>query len=227
MRKSVYIALIAVFAALHVVLYTFSFSLWRNWAIYLEPIEGIILGPWAGFLAAFLGSGIGRLVVPTPDWMFGIIAEPIGVLAVGFLSKGNWKPVIGIYAVMLGGYFLHPFGRGFPLWTILDVLLAFALIYPVSRLSRNMLATNKKRLSISLVLVSFIGTATDALVRIFLLVPGGLYAFFGWPPELVYDIFVAGAAWSYVEDVLVVLTSFLVGVPIIIALRKFIRDFRQ
>ncbi len=226
-RKSVFVALIAVFASLHAVLYTFSFGLWRNWAIYLEPVEGIILGPWAGFLTAFLGAGIGRLVVPAPDWMFGIVAEPVGVLAVGFLSKGNWKPVMGVYSVMLGAYFLHPYGRWFPLWTILDVLLGFALIYPVAKLSRKMLDSNKKRMSSSLVLVSFIGTATDALGRIFLLVPVGLYAFFGWSPELVFDIFVAGAAWSYVEDVLVVLVSFLVGVPIIIALRKFMWQLKE
>ncbi len=205
MRRSLWIALIAVFAALHVVLYTFSFTLWRNWAIYLEPIEGIILGPWAGFLAAFLGSSIGRLIIPTPDWMFGIIAEPIGVLAVGFLAKGQWKPVAGLYASMLAAYFLHPFGRWFPLWTILDVLLAFALVYPVARLSRNMLDSNKKYLSVSVVFISFIGTATDSLTRIFLLVPGGLYMLLGWPPEAVFGLFVAGAAWSYVEDTLVIL----------------------
>ena len=32
-------ALVGVFSALHVILHTISFGLWRNWAIYLEPIE--------------------------------------------------------------------------------------------------------------------------------------------------------------------------------------------
>jgi hypothetical protein len=220
MRKSLWVTLTAVFAALHAVLYTFSFGLWRNWAIYLEPLEGIILGPWAGFFAAFFGSGIGRMVKPTPDWMFGVIAEPIGVLAAGFLAKRQWKPVIGLYGAMLTAYFVHPFGRWFPLWTILDVLLALILIYPTARLSRNMLESDPKRLSLSLVFISFIGTVTDSLTRIFLLVPGGLYLFLGWPPEAVFDAFVLGAAWSYVEDILVVLVSFLVAVPILFALRK-------
>jgi predicted membrane protein len=222
MRKSLRVALTAVFAALHVVLYTLSFGLWRSWAIYLEPLEGIVLGPWAGSFAALLGSGIGRMIRPISDWMFGVIAEPMGVLAVGFLAKGRWKPVIGLYVVMLTAYFAHPFGRWFPLWTILDVLLALVLIYPTARLSRNILGNNLKHLCASLALVSFIGTVTDSLTRIFLLVPGGFYLLLGWPPEAVFDAFFFGAGWSYVEDVLVVLTSFLVGVPTLLALRKFL-----
>jgi len=225
MRKSLWVALTAVFAALHAVLYTFSFGLWRNWAIYLEPIEGIILGPWAGFLAALFGGGIGRLINPVPEWMFGMIAEPVGVLVVGFLAKGRWKPVAGIYAVMLVAYFVHPFGRWFPLWTILDILLAFILIYPAAKLSPKMFESNPKRLPISLVFISLIGTVADSLTRVFLLVPGGLYLFLGWPPEAVFDAFVVGAAWSYVEDILVVVVSLLVCVPILLALRK-IPDFK-
>ena len=224
MRKSLWVALTAVFAALHAVLYLFPFGLWRNWAIYLEPIEGIILGPWAGFLAAFFGGGIGRLVNPIPDWMFGIIAEPIGVLAVGFLARGRWKPVAGGYAVMLTSYFAHPFGRWFPLWTVLDILLAFILIYPAAKLSPNIFHSNTKRLPVSLVLISFIGTVTDSLTRVFLLVPVGLYQLF-FTPEDVLHVFIAGAALSYVEDLSVVLVSLLVCVPIILALRK-LPDFK-
>jgi hypothetical protein len=220
MQKSLWVTLIGLFAAFHAVLYTLSFGLWRNWTIYLEPLEGIILGPWAGFFAAFIGSGVGRIIKPVPEWMFGTIAEPIGVLAVGFLAEKRWKQVAALYAVMLIPYFVHPFGRWFPLWTILDVLLAFILIYPAAKLSRNIFGNNHKQIPLSLILISFIGTATDSLTRIFLLVPGRLYLLLGWPPEGIYEAFVAGAAWSYVEDLLVVFVSFLVGVPILLALRK-------
>lgn len=54
----------------------------------------------------------------------------------------------------------------------------------------------------------------------FLLVPIGLYNFFGWSPEVVYGVFVEGAAVSYIEDTLVVAIALLVGVPLVIALRK-------
>jgi len=214
------IALASTFAACHVTLYFLSFGLWRNWAIYLEPIEGIILGPWVGFCAAVLGSVIGRMIKPIDFWMFGIIAEPLGVLACGFLSRGRWKPVFVIYAVMLAAYFAHPFGRWLPFWTILDILLAFVLVYPVAKMSRNLFEQNLKHLPISLVLLSFVGTVTDALTRVFLFIPAGLYTLFGLTPAAVYSTFVLGAIDSYVEDLLVVVVSFLVGFPILVTLRR-------
>lgn len=220
MQRSLKIGLISTFAAFHVTLYFLSFGLWRNWAIYLEPIEGIILGPWAGFLAAFLGSLIARMITPNDFWMFGIVAEPLGVLACGFLARGRWKPVFVIYAVMLGAYFVHPFGRWLPFWTILDILLAFVLVYPVAKMAGNLFEQNLKRLPASMILLSFVGSATDALTRVFLLIPAGLYTLFGLSPGAVYSTFVMGAIDSYVEDVLVVVVSFLVGVPILVTLRR-------
>ena len=192
MQRSLKIGLISTFAAFHTTLYLLSFPLWRNWAIYLEPIEGIILGPWSGFLAALLGSVIARAIKPTDFWMFGIVAEPLGVLACGFLARGSWKPVFVIYAVMLVAYFAHPFGRWLPFWTILDVLLAFLLVYPVAKIVGNLFEQNLRRLPVSLALLSFVGTATDALTRVFLFIPVGLYTLFGLTPGGVYSAFVMG-----------------------------------
>ena len=39
-------------------------------------------------------------------------------------------------------------------------------------------------------------------------------------PDGVYAMFVLGAIDSYIEDALVVLVSFVVGVPLVLALRK-------
>jgi hypothetical protein len=223
MRKTFQLSLTAVFAALHAVLYFVSFGLWRNWAIYIESIEGIILGPRIGFLAAFLGSSIARMARPDSLWMFGIIAEPVSVLAAGFLAQTRWKPVLALYALMLIPYFVHPFGRAFPLWTIMDILLALVLIYPAAKLSKNLFKTDVKKLTIALVLISFVCTTTDSLTRVFLLVPCGFYNMFpglfgGF--EGLYLMFVGAAADSYVEDLIVVIVSFLVGVPLLIGLLK-------
>ncbi len=214
------IALVGVFATLHVVLYLVSIDLWRNWSIYLEPLEGIILGPWVGFLSALVGSVIARAVKPTDFWMFGIIAEPVGVLACGLIAKGKWKPLLALYAVMLGAYFIHPLGRWLPIWTILDILLALALIYPVTKIYINLFKEDIRRLAFLTSLIAFIGTVTDALTRIFLLVPMGLHMVFLWFPETVYYVFVVGAVGSYIEDLIVVLVSFLIGGPILAMIRK-------
>jgi len=220
MRKSLQLSLIAVFGALHAVLYFMSFGLWRNWAIYIESIEGIILGPQAGFLAALIGSSIARTVRPDAFWMFGIIAEPVSVLMAGFLAHGKWKPVLATYVIMLSAYFIHPYGRQLPLWTILDILAALIIIYPVAKLGSWLFGTGLRRLAIALVLVSFVCIATDALVRVFLLVPCGLYSLFFENFESFQTVFIAGAASSYIEDIIVAFVAFLAGVPLLVAASK-------
>lgn len=224
--RSFQVSLTAVFAALHAVLYFMSFGLWRNWGIYLESIEGIILGPKLGFTTALIGSSIARMIRPDEFWMFGIIAEPISVLAAGLLARAKWKPVLVLYAVTLSAYFIHPYGNPFgqslPLWTILDVLLAFFLIYPTAKLGGNLFNMNFKRLPFKLILISFVCIATDSLIRIFLLIPCGLYALFTYFStfESLSAIFVEAAAASYIEDLIVIIVSFTVGVPLLISLLK-------
>jgi hypothetical protein len=220
MRKSLQWSLIAIFAALHAVLYFISFGLWRNWGIYLEPIEAIILGPKIGFSAAFVGGSIARFAKPDSFWMFGIIAEPVSVLVAGFLARNRWKPVLAVYVIMLSAYFIHPFGRELPLWTILDIIFALLLIYPAARFSRNLFSTDFKRLPMALVLISFVTIATDSLVRVFLLVPCGLYGLFFESFNDLYFVFVGAAIDSYIEDLIVVIVSFLVGVPLMMSLLK-------
>jgi len=223
MRKSLQVSLASVFAALHAMLYFVSFGLWRNWGIYLEPLEGIILGPKIGFFAAFVGSLTARMIKPDAFWMFGVIAEPLSVLAAGFLSKGEWKPVLAMYTVMLSAYFLHPFGRALPFWTILDILFALVLTFPAAKLGVNLFKGNVRRLSIALALVSFVCIATDSLLRVFLLVPCGLHTLFFTSFEGLYAVFVGAAFDSYVEDVIVVVISFLVGTPLLLSTSKLLR----
>ena len=224
--RSFQISLTAIFAALHAVLYFMSFGLWRNWGIYLESIEGIILGPKLGFTTALIGSLIARMIRPDEFWMFGIIAEPVSVLVASLLAKTKWKPVLGLYAVTLLTYFIHPygnpFGQGLPIWTILDVLFAFLLIYPAAKFGGKLFNMNFKRLPIKVSLISFVCIATDSLIRIFLLIPCGLYNLFTYFStfESLYAIFVEAAAASYVEDLIVVIVSFTVGVPLLISLLK-------
>jgi hypothetical protein len=186
----------------------------------LIPIEGIILGPYAGIVSAFIGSTVSRAIKPTDLWMFGIIAEPIGVLASGLLAKRSWKPLTVLYALMLAAYFIHPFGTWFPIWTILDVLIGLILIYPICKLFKSPYMEEPKRLTILIPMIAFISIVTDALARIFLLIPVRLYELLAWTPEVVYYIFLFGAIDSFVEDILVVAVSFIVGIPLLMALKK-------
>jgi len=220
LRVSQKIALTAVFAALHAVLFLPG-GAWRSLVIYLMPIEGIVLGPSVGFVAALIGSTVARLIKPDIFWMFGIIAEPIGVAAAGLLSKGRWKEVQLTYSVMLGAYFLHPYGRMLPLWTVLDLLIAFALVYPVSRIGTWVWAEQTKKFAAALLLIAFVSTVADSMTRVFLLIPCRLYDFFGLSYDvLAYEWFIPGAVGSYIEDCLVSVVTFTAGIPLLLSLRK-------
>jgi len=215
---------IAVFAAFHATLYLISPPfLWRNWAIYLSPIEGMVLGPWAGFISALIGSTLGRVLLPSPLWMFGIIAEPLSVMTAGFLTRGKWQPVIALYAVMFTAYLISPVGQSLPLWPMLDTIVAVCLVYPAAKLGKNLFSKNWELLPVSLVLVSFVTVVTDGLTRVFLFIPGGLYSsVLGLSPAATATAFIAGGIDSFIEDTFVVLISVFVGFPILLALRNFL-----
>jgi hypothetical protein len=152
--------------------------------------------------------------------MFGIFAEPLSVLAAGFLVRGAWKPVAAIYAVIFSAYFASPLGRGLPVWPLADALIALCLIYPAAKLSKNLFSENVRLLPLSLAIVSFITVATDGLARVFLLVPAGLYSLFFATQDAVFSAFVSGGVESFIEDVLVIIVSIVVGIPIVLSLRK-------
>jgi hypothetical protein len=187
------------------------------------PIEGVVLGPSIGFSAALLGSTIARLIKPSVWWMFGVVAEPIGVLAAGLLAKGRWKEIMAIYGFMLTAYFIHPYGRMLPLWTILDLIIALVLIYPVSKFSKKMWRNQSTLFPALLLPIAFISTVADSMTRVFLLVPGGLYQVFGLTYEaLAYEWFIPSAVGSYIEDLLVSVETLIVGVPLLMSLRRIL-----
>jgi hypothetical protein len=220
MQRSLQVSLVATFGALHATLYFLSFGLWRNWGIYLAPVEAIVLGPSYGFTAALIGSLTARLIRPDPFWMFGIIAEPASVLFTGFLVKGRWKPVLLSYGAMLVLYFLNPEGIILPVWTIADVLIAALLIYPIAQLSNRFTTMKLKAFSSFLALVSFVCVATDSLLRIFMFIPCGLYNLYAIDSNTLYGIFVGAAVNSFVEDLIAVAVSVSVCVPLIMTLLK-------
>ena len=179
-RRSLEIALIGVFGALHAVL-TMIPGIWRSWMILIDPIEGILLGSKAGFVAALIGSIFGRAfrLRSFLGFIFGL-AEPVGAMVAGLIFRGRWRIVMLIYGSMLGAYFLHPLGRILPVWCLWDIYIAFGTI-PLSPLVIRLLKKrrNLKGLTPSLILASFIGIEADVLMRIFLFIPMEFYKLMG------------------------------------------------
>jgi len=133
------IALISVFAALHVivsrmpgipVIGTESGKI--ELTVVLVPVTGIILGPWIGGLAAFLGNFVAWLIPATTFYgMLNLPTGPIGAIVAGALArndkKSNWKVAALILLVLNALWYISPPGIEVPYYPFLH-LGALALI---------------------------------------------------------------------------------------------------
>ncbi len=224
-RRSLYVAVVAVLAALHIVLsYAPPLVGFRRMSIAMEPLEGIIAGPYLGFLSAVIGWIGGRFVRPDGVWienLFGI-AEATGALGAGFLVARKWYLTAGLYAFLLLVFLTHPLAAKIPLWTLWDTYLGLAAVFPAAFLLRRIhdVKSDKSRLVPAVALVAFASVELDSMVRIFMLIVGGLYKAYPIPVDLLAGVFVLGAFQTPVEAAYSILASVLVGVPALVALEK-------
>jgi hypothetical protein len=115
-RRTKAIATIAIFSALYSVLRILptvpmigaqgaSFSV----SDVIAPIYGILLGPYVGGVTVIIGTFLG-MALGKPVIFLGLDFLPalINAVALGFLVKRKWWPVVGLYAVLLAGFLLNP-----------------------------------------------------------------------------------------------------------------------
>ena len=177
-----------------------------------------------GFLAATIGWIGGRFVRPDGFWienLFGI-AEAVGALGAGFLVARKWYLTAGIYGALLLAFLAHPLARGIPLWTLWDTYLGFIAVFIAAFLVRRMRESESSasRLVPTIAVIAFASVELDVMVRVFMLIVGGLYQLYPIPVGLLAGIFIAGAVQTPLEAVFCVLASTLVGVPALIAIEK-------
>ncbi|HXZ97864.1 MAG TPA: hypothetical protein VED24_00695 [Candidatus Acidoferrum sp.] len=224
-RRSLWVSIVAVLAALHIVLSYFPplFG-FRRMSIAMEPMEGIIAGPYLGFLTATIGWIGGRFIRPDSYWienLFGV-AEAAGALGAGFLVSRKWYLTAGIYAALLLAFLAHPLTRQIPLWTLWDTYLGFIAVFPAAFFVRRIGddKSNASRLIPAMALVTFASVELDVMVRVFMLTVVGLYRLYPIPVALLPAVFITGAFQTPLEAVFSVMASTLVGVPALIALEK-------
>jgi len=224
-RGSLYVSIVAALAALHIVLsYAPPLVGFRRMSIVMEPLEGIIAGPYLGFLAATIGWIGGRFIRPDGFWienLFGI-AEAAGALGAGFLISRKWYLTAGIYGVLLAAFVAHPLARLIPLWTLWDTYLGFIAVFAAASLMRTLHSTklSTPRLVPAVALVAFVAVELDAMVRVFMLIVGGLYQLYPIPIEALPTIFLLGAIQTPLEAAYTVAVATVVGVPVLMALEK-------
>lgn len=201
MKKSQFVSLVAVFAALNVVcdviiLPQLSSGVWYGLVFLIVPLTGIALGPYAGFLSTLIGVMVGHTILPrgVEEYLF-TLGAPIGAMMSGLSFRRQWKPVVIYYTVLLASYFITPISWQLPLWGMWDVYGAFLMLLIVVLFAyRRGRWRTRLKTPFLLTLSAFVGLEADILFRIFVFIPGQTYqSIYGLPVEWLQVIWVAGA----------------------------------
>ena len=229
---SKFISLVAVFAAVNVIFDSFvsaplPFSgIWYSWIFIFEPVNGIVLGPLAGFFSSLIGVMIGHYVnfVDVYEFLF-TLGVPIGAMISALVFRGKWKIPLVFYGVLLAAFFATPVAWQLPPWGMWDTYLALACLLAaiiVMRKRKNLWNTKSKRnLVYVLAFSAFIGLEADVLFRIFIFVPCQTYQlFYGYDVSILQATWVLGAVETPIKAALSALVTTMIGLPLIIAARK-------
>jgi len=229
MRKSQFLALVAIFASINVVsdsfvsLPEFPSGVWYSWNFLLEALTGIVLGPFAGFTATLIGVMIGHYIyfIDVYEFLF-TIGAPIGAMLSAFLFRGKWKPALVYYTALFLAYFVTPTAWQLPIWGMWDTYLAYAvLIAAILMIRKGMWEHGSKRLPFLLAASAFVGLEADVLFRIFIFVPCQTYQlFYGFSVETLQLVWIAGAVGTPIKAALSTLLTVVAGHPLVKTLKK-------
>jgi len=223
-KKSRFVSLVAAFAAINficdaIVFPQLSEGVWYGLVFISEPITGIVLGPYAGFLSTFIGVMVSHVISPrgVEEFLF-TIGAPIGAMVSGLMFTGGRKKVLVYYSVLLTSYFITPVAWQLPAWGMWDVYLAYiallVIILLVAAKGGSMREMNRN--PVFLAAYAFVGLEADVLFRIFLFVPCQTYRFlYGLPVEALQAIWVAGAVVTPIKVAISALVTASLGVRLL------------
>lgn len=232
MRKSRLVALVAIFASVNVVsdslgiVPEFPSGVWYSWNFLVEALTGVMLGPFAGFVATLTGVMIGHYIyfIDVYEFLF-TVGAPIGAMFSAFLFRGKWKPALVYYTVLFAAYFSTPIAWQLPVWGMWDTYLAYVvLVTAIFLIRKGLWKHDSKRLPFVLALSAFIGLEADVLFRIFILVPCQMYKpyldFYGLPLETLPIIWTVGAVGTPIKVALSTLFTVVSGRALVNALKE-------
>ncbi len=239
LSKSKTIASIAVFSALYAALrpvplgpmigLSASFSV----SDALVPLYGIILGPYLGGLSVVIGTFVG-MVLGKPPVFLGLDFLPglVNAVALGFLIRKKWLPVVVLNAGLIAAFVLEPmtslvinipFGASLIAipYVWLHIIAFIVLLSPLSLKAAHWVQTVRTGyLTAGIAMLSFIGTMMQHLTGnlLFEIVLG--------PPIGGMSLQSFQGVWAVtfftypVERAVIVIISVLVGVPLVRILKR-------
>lgn len=229
MKKPLFVSLVAIFASFTVVLDSMiglpelSSGVWYSWIFMVEPITGIVLGPYAGFLSTLVGVLIGHIIYFRDIYEFLFtFGAPIGAMVSGLLFKGRFKEVLIYFTLLLVAFFSTPIAWQLPIWGIWDVLLAYSILIVATIISRSGLwKLESRRLSWVIITSAFIGLEADILFRILLFIPGQTFKlFYDFNVTILQLIWIESAIATPIKVAMSILVTAIVGPRIIVIIKQ-------
>lgn len=234
------IAMIAIFAALFTVLRRMDafpmigvtgarFSL----SDAIAPIYGIILGPYVGGASVIIGT-FSAMALGKPVVFLGLDFLPalVNVIAIGFLIRRKWLPVVILYCSLLAIFLLDPYTTwlinipwgsstiSFPFFW-LHIVALVVLVSPLGYKAASWIDTlQTAKLAIGVTTLAFIGTMIQHLTGNIL-----YEAVFGQPVGI-WDAAQFNTNWNIVfytypwERLVLLVIAVLIGIPLVRVLKK-------
>jgi len=200
---------------------------------FLAPLYGIILGPYVGGLSIVIGTFLGMAMGKAPVFLgLDFLPAFVNAVAIGFLLKRKWAPVVVLNIILLLAFALNPLTTLFigPIPFIWLHIVAFlVLISPLGRKAGQWVETLKpKFLTAGVAILAFIGTMMQHLTGNILteVVLGQIVGSISH--ETFSTIIWPSAFLAYpIERILLVILSVVVGVPLVRTLKKSLLPFQK
>ena len=233
------IASIAVFSALYGVIRLVPLGPMIGLSAYfsvsdsLAPLYGILLGPFTGGLSIIIGTVLGWLMGKPVSFLgLDFLAALVNTVAIGFLVKRKWKPVVILNVVLLAINILSPYSLllvGIPIGTgvfyfpffWMHIAALIVLISPLRSKAISWIETLKSTyIPWGIAILAFIGTMMQHLTGnlVWELVVGQPIG--GLTAEGFQGLW-TGIFYAYpVERSALIIITVLVGTPLVRILKK-------
>ena len=171
------VALMAIFAALYYVLSIFSFNIAApgvsgvqiSLFALVASVFGLVLGPYLGTAAAFLGAIVAWTLPPSGMSPLGfpfLLSPPINAFITGAIFYKKWKIAFVAFAVLIAAFFFTPPVQPLAeqltiiVAVLTDKIFALLLIIPLVMFTKRLAITEKGIYAFYLIL-GFIGNQAD------------------------------------------------------------------
>jgi hypothetical protein len=171
------VALLAIFAALYYVLSLLTFNISAPGISQVQislfaltaSVFGLVLGPYLGTLAAFLGAFVAWTLPPSGMAPYGLpflLSPPINAFVTGAIFYKKWKVAFIAFAALIVAFFftppVQPLAENLSIVAavLIDKIFALLLIIPLVKF-KDQFASSEKGLYAFYLILGFIGNQAD------------------------------------------------------------------